>query len=288
MSTPEDVTALFDKASAALAPIVGLPTDDDVVRLRKTITDVLLSMHIGGGKQCLLGLIVPDTTYRAKHGAAFNPMTNPIDDYDSSILPNANNNDRVRAERIWTAKLDRQRLIRTAECKACNLIISAVEDMWILPLKSATTFYNKVVPRDILDHVTTNSGGLDTTNIVTLQATMLSWWAEDPRVPEYINRLEDAQKKASRGPLPITDDWLSAVTSASFLSLGSFPCERPEWDGLPTSAKTWKKWKETFLVAHTGLERKQRAAKVRGDNFGSMHASATSTAVNGALHTLQM
>ena len=34
---------------------------------------------------------------------------------------------------------------------------------------------------------------------------MLGCWANDPRVPKYINRLGDAQKKSVRANLPISD-----------------------------------------------------------------------------------
>lgn len=216
---------------------MGPPTNKNVVRLRETIINVLLSIHVSGEKQCLLGLIVPDANYRAEHGASFDPMTNPLDNYNPSILLNAKNNDRVRAERIWTAKLERQRLIRTTKCKACNLIISAVKDTCIFPLKSFTIFYNKVAPRDMLNHLSNNSGGLDTMDVVTLQVTMLGWWAEDPCVPEYINRLEDGQKKAKRGRLLIIDNWLAAIALTSLLNAGAFPRKSFEWDSLSTASK---------------------------------------------------
>jgi hypothetical protein len=45
--------------------------------------------------------------------------------------------------------------------------------MWLLPLKDATTFYNKVTIRDYLEHLNAGSGGLEATDIVQLQADML-------------------------------------------------------------------------------------------------------------------
>lgn len=113
--------------------------------------------------------------YRAEHGASFDRMATPLDDYDLAISPDAKNNERFKAECVWTARLERQRLIRTAECKAHNLIVAAVKDTWSLLLKSATTFYNKVTPRAMLDHLANNCGGLDFINVVALQASMNGW-----------------------------------------------------------------------------------------------------------------
>ena len=58
--------------------------------------------------------------------------------------------------------------------------------------------------------------------------------------------MEDAQKKAARADLPITDDWLVAIASCSLLSADSFPKQRPDWNGLDAASKTWTLWKTTF------------------------------------------
>ena len=52
---------------------------------------------------------------------------------------------------------------------------------------------------------------------------MLVWRANDPRVPEYVNRLEDAQKKSVRANLPISDMWLAAIATGSLLAGGGLP-----------------------------------------------------------------
>jgi hypothetical protein len=98
-----------------------------------------------------------------------------------------------------------------------------VEDTWLLPLKSPTTFYNKVSLQDMLQHLAASTAGLKAMDIISLLVDMHSWWEEDPRVPEYINRLEDAKKKSARAHhLPITNDWLAAITSMSLFMASSF------------------------------------------------------------------
>ena len=69
-----------------------------------------------------------------------------------------------------------------------------MDDTWILPLKEEAAFYNKVPLRDFFAHLKGGSGGLGATDIVSLLSATLVWWVEDPRVPEYINCLEDAKK----------------------------------------------------------------------------------------------
>ena len=63
-------------------------------------------------------------------------------------------------------------------------------------------------------------------------------WAEDPCVPEYINALEDTQKKSVRVGLPIVDNLLAAFATASLLEENSFPIDRPKWDGKAPHEQT--------------------------------------------------
>jgi hypothetical protein len=44
-----------------------------------------------------------------------------------------------------------------------------VEDTWLLPLKSSTTFYNKVVSlQDMLQHLASSTAALEVTDIASL------------------------------------------------------------------------------------------------------------------------
>ena len=60
-------------------------------------------------------------------------------------------------------------------------------------------------------------------------ATMHLWWAEDPQVPEFINRFNDAQKKATQASLLITDDWLAAIATSDLFSTNYFANYFPTW-----------------------------------------------------------
>ena len=82
-------------------------------------------------------------------------------------------------------------------------------------------------------------GGLEATDIVSLLSATLGWWAKDQRVPEYVNRLEEAQHKSIRASLPIDHKWLAAIATGSLLAAGSFPKQRTNWDSLSRTNKTW-------------------------------------------------
>ena len=87
--------------------------------------------------------------------------------------------------------------------------------------------------RDFFARLKGGSGGLEATNIVSLLSATLGWWADNPHVPEYVNRLKDAQKKLVRAKLLIDDKWLATIATGLLLATGSFPKQRPDWDSLP-------------------------------------------------------
>ena len=136
--------------------------------------------------------------------------------------------------------------------------------------------------RDFFARLKCGSGGLEATYIVSLLSATLGWWAEDPQVPEYVNRLEEGQRKYIRASLPINDKWLTAIATGSLLAAGSFPKQRPDWDSLPRANKTWTAWKTAFHAHQLTLEREQRATGERGDVFCSASAA---TALHGITDT---
>ena len=145
--------------------------------------------------------------------------------------------------------------------------------------------------RDFFACLKGRSGGLKSTNIISLLSATLGWWADNPRVPEYVNRLEDAQKKSVRAKLPIDDKWLTAIATGLLLSAVSFLNQRPDWDSLPRTNKTWAAWKTTFRSHQLTHEREQRSTGERGGVFGSaaaaisIHSINAATAAPGALTT---
>ena len=72
---------------------------------------------------------------------------------------------------------------------------------------------------------------------------MKNWWREGLHVPNFVNFLKDGQKKAACASLPISDEWLTFISTNSILAENSFPATREKWDKLPSAEKKWAKWK---------------------------------------------
>ena len=92
-------------------------------------------------------------------------------------------------------------------------------------------------------------------------------------MPEYVNRLEEAQRKSIRVSLPIDNKWLAAIATGYLLATDSSPKQRPIWDILPRANKTWTAWKTAFCAHQLTLKHEERSTGARGDIFGSASAA---------------
>ena len=136
-----------------------------------------------------------------------------------------------------------------------SLILKVVEDTWVRRLRDPDSFYARISPRDILDLLAMHSGELERADIVSMFVAIHLWRAEDPHVPKFFNRSNNAQKKATFTSLPIMDDWLVAMSTSTLLSENSFTNNGPSWDGLFPSAQSWTACKLKFLPLHSAIER---------------------------------
>ena len=64
MPTSSDIISLFKTAWESYSPIVGPPTDDNMVCLREAILTILYSISLGADTGCLSGLILADVAYK--------------------------------------------------------------------------------------------------------------------------------------------------------------------------------------------------------------------------------
>jgi hypothetical protein len=94
-------------------------------------------------------------------------------------------------------------------------------------------------------------------DMVLLTIQMSKYYEGMMDIPKYIFLLEDAQCKAARAPLPITNETLTVLASTALLAADTFPYTTKlgrSWT-LPTRPAAWK---TAYLAAH-----KKRANRLR-------------------------
>jgi hypothetical protein len=259
--TPEEITAAFATAAATFQPIVGQPTDDDLTALREILYPLLLDIPydnlpgaaVGQYQHNLVGLIEPNATYAVTWHAAF-PIPARLPAYPA-VPNNANANVRNRMEAIHKIKLRDYASYDAAERATAKFIRDAVDEIWYRDLRHDRSYYTTVTAKQLIDHLDANCGGLHPSELVTLPTEMMGYYATTDGIPEYINMLEEAQRKLARANLPMSDDQLLAIASTLVLASDHFPRPTDEWEARPRATKTWPAWKLHYRAAHLARKR---------------------------------
>ena len=275
VSSPEAIAALFADTHDNFLPIIGKPSEDAVQLLCQRNFQAFQGINLGDSNDAT-GLILSKFDHKAANeNQAFDRSERALEAYNPSIQDDNNNSIYLRQEKNWSRKIDRQVAIRTADRVRNKFVLSRVEETWVVHLKNETTIFKHVTLNDILDHLGATSTGGEAINVTVLQQGMSSWWVEDPRVPEFFTRCEDAQQKARRSGLAISDAWLVALASRSLLMEKIFPDERPKFEGLPQLDRTWKKWKIHFQDVQETLERAMQHSNPSVNSSGSANSAAS-------------
>ena len=81
--------------------------------------------------------------------------------------------------------------------------------------------------------------GLHAPDVLNLQNEMQTYYEDIEGIPNYINKLEDAQKQSNRAGNPITDPTLLLFTANAMLRTDRFPWANEIWEELPISDRNW-------------------------------------------------
>ncbi len=284
--SPDAITALFAEAANAFTPIQGNPTDDDLTAIREILTPLLFDIPYDEtgptpgrpNVHNLIGLIEPDAAYIAEWNEAFPRPARPAP-YDPTIAADATAVTRNRMEAKHSVKLADYATYETTERALSKFIRDIIDEIWYKDLRHARTFYNKVTARELLEHLDANCGGLHPSELINLNTEMMGYYATTEGIPEYINSLEDAQRKLRRANLPMDDANLVAMASTAVLASQHFPRTTDEWEALPIANKTWAEWKIRYRAAHIARKR-QLLASGGTDPFHGAHAATESTGIS--------
>jgi hypothetical protein len=263
--TPEEITTAFAKAAEIFTPIVGQPNDDDLTRLREVLYPLLLDIPYddepaieGVYRHNLIGLIEPTIAYTATWHEPFPKPAQPA--AYPAIADDATPVVRARSEANHARIIRDYKSYDAAERAVAKFIREAVDEVWYKDLKDVRSFYTNVTAKELMDHLDANCGGLHSSEVVHLQTEMMTFYAKADGIPEYIDMLEEAQRKSIRAKLPISDEQLLAIASTAVLGSGHFPRPTDEWEALPNANKTWTQWKHHYRAAHIARKRQMLAA----------------------------
>ncbi len=193
--------------------------------------------------------------------------------------------DRVCAKTAWAALLQDYKAHKATERGVKVFIKAVVNDTWIRDLRNPETFYSNITALAIFNHLCKRSCNLHGLDMVLLTIQMSQYYKGMPDIPKYIFLLKDAQRKATRARLPITNQTLTILASTALLATDTFPRTTELWEELDPVNKTWAAWKTTYHAAH-----KKRANRLRvtggADYLGRANSAHTTTLNPGLLDSI--
>ena len=101
---------------------------------------------------------------------------------------------------------------------------------------------------------------------------MQTFHLETEGIPEYINALEDYQKKSKQAHDPITDVTLVPIATNTMLTTKKLPRTNKQWEDLDQAVKYWDMWKAIYKSADKKAKIKHEEAGGK-DQFGSAHGA---------------
>jgi hypothetical protein len=281
--TPKAITSALAAALALFLSINGQPSDEDLICLSNANTPILVKSTYDRviGVHNLWGLIANVDRYLHHYSTPFvRPTTRPAC-YDPAINAEASHIDSVYSKTAWAP----YKAYEATECGDKVFIKTDVVDTWICDLCNPETFYSTITVLALFDHLRERSGGQHALDMVSLTIQMSQYKEDTLDIPKYIFLLEDAQRKAARDRLPVTDQTLTVLASTALLAADTFPCTTELWEELNPANKTWAAWKTAYLATHK--KRTNHLCATGGaDNLGQANSAHATTLKPGLLTSI--
>ena len=211
---------------------------------------------LGGGGHGLLGLVLPPAVYLNVTGHNFNRPQNPGD--APVIPPGATQAQIGQLTRTFnTASKTYLETVHTDQALK-QLILGAVDNIYLDSLRNAYTGYTAVTTQDLLDHLYTNYGQISDFDLEENEKRMKTKY--DPSLPidTLFKQIENAVEFAIHGNAPFTPRQIVNTAFLLLFATGAYEDDCKEWKRRPVAQHTWANFKIDFMRAYRNQRELQR------------------------------
>jgi hypothetical protein len=231
-------------------PIIGEPNYESIAALHLQLNANAASVqsHLGNGVLGLLYLTISPAVYATLSAVPFVPPVNPGPTPiipDRSTVPTTTT---IRARFVEETDIFRQ---YSATDKALKqLLVGAVDEMFIRCLQTKYLGYLNVTTRDILDHLYAQYARISASDLQDNDVTFKSPY--DPNLPieTLFDQIEHGIDYAAAGLSPYSPEQVINNAFQLIYATGMFLDDCKIWKRQAAAYKTWDQFKTDFSLSH--------------------------------------
>jgi hypothetical protein len=249
-------------------PIIGEPNYESIAALHQQLNANAASVqsHLGNGVLGLLYLTVSPAVYANLSAVPFLPPVNPGPTPiipDRSTVPTTTT---IRARFVEDTDIFKQ--YSTTDKALKQLLVGAVDEMFIRSLQTKYLGYLNVSTRQILDHLYAQYARISASDLQDNDVTFKKPY--DPNLPieTLFDQIENCIDYAAAGLSPYSTEQVTNNAYQLIFATGMFIDDCKIWKRHDAAYKTWDQFKIDFADSH----REFRDA--RGTTAGSTNYQA--------------
>ena len=231
-------------------PIIGEPNYESIaaLHLQLNANAASVSSHLGNGVLGLLYLTVSPAVYATLSAVPFVPPINPG---PTPIIPPGSTGPQIaniRATFVEDTDLFKQ--YSTTDKALKQLLIAAVEEMFIRCLQTKYLGYLNVSTRDILDHLYAQYARISAADLQDNDVTLKAPY--DPNLPieTLFDQIENGIDYAAAGLSPYSPEQVINTAFQLVYATGMFLDDCKIWKRRAVAYKTWAQFKTDFALSH--------------------------------------
>ena len=260
-----------------LTNITGTPTNVTLKSMTKEIYTNARSVYStrGGGTNGHLAIVMPAAAYLTRTGIAFDVPPHPG---PTPIYPNqANVAQRAEVNRAYDKAMGEFKLYIKVTEELKKQIIAAVDKTFIKILDDREFGYSDVSCLDILTHLKTTYGTIESEDIEANRNSLSTEWDIDTPIEELWEKCKEVQQYSeAAGPgHAINDQTVIHLTLSVFEKTGVFDSSVETWRAKVEADRTLVTFK-----AHFNKANKERARKLTAKAAGYHGANAAKSLTN--------
>ncbi len=255
-------------AECTVTKINGQPTNKDIDLLDDELTAIASSFpsELGGGMHGHAGLIKSAADYDSfAPGTPFVVPPNP-GHYPAGPIPAVQ---RAQREAEHKALIVQFQTCIGVSKGLKDLILTAVDEDYVLELRDEGIAYLNVTPFQMLTHLRDRWGSMDYVDITALLAECDAPWNAREVPTKYFNRVDKARRQLARANVQIDERAMLAKALKSFKDAGDYDPSIREWEARPVAMQMYANLNVLMCAEYAKLNRKDSTtARATG------HASA--------------